>query len=506
MSSEKTSAASNEMVTRKEVAIGVQASIGGASEKTSTCTIANKAGNVVNDNGDKDGVCQTSTNPAGMHEDATVLDVEKTLIEVGAEKAVPSKATKVGTTSTDGDALVLPSEENLPDSSDKPAKELQPISDPESRNRLKQSLSKHFTKKHPLSYLNSLDPKHDKYKAIIAQADSSEECTIYPDLEGEEKVALKKKELESLLRERPRPTEVYLKAAAIQAAIDSLVHHVKPKRAKVNSAMEILSESLGSLELCEKKVDFLGCVEWEKIYNASRKVLNDYLDHLLDKGLHAVAANKIRVQQQQRKLPLNNQGGKVASTSGSSGDATVENIITSEGENILTHPMVATEMEVDELISKVSFSADKKKSAKRRKKNKTGELISEADLAKALRAKWSFKRQSDGKTFGADNRLGHGLTRSEGRLHCSLCDTPISCRGSISQHLSTAGHQARLSDIGGKVMVLPGNIVTDRRPKKVAYVFEERFLWHTPWCLQYSPLVQPFEVSTCKVKADFYSE
>lgn len=49
------------------------------------------------------------------------------------------------------------------------------------------------------------------------------------------------------------------------------------------------------------------------------------------------------------------------------------------------------------------------------------------------------------------------------------------------------------------MVILPGDVVTDRCPKKVAYVFEERFLWHTPWCVQYSPLVQPFEVSEIKL-------
>ena len=29
--------------------------------------------------------------------------------------------------------------------------------------------------------------------------------------------------------------------------------------------------------------------------------------------------------------------------------------------------------------------------------------------------------------------------------------------------------------------------------RKVGYVFEERFLWHNPWSVQYSPLVQPFQ-------------
>lgn len=31
------------------------------------------------------------------------------------------------------------------------------------------------------------------------------------------------------------------------------------------------------------------------------------------------------------------------------------------------------------------------------------------------------------------------------------------------------------------------------RLRRVGYVFEERYLWHTPWIVQFSPLVQPFQ-------------
>ena len=30
-------------------------------------------------------------------------------------------------------------------------------------------------------------------------------------------------------------------------------------------------------------------------------------------------------------------------------------------------------------------------------------------------------------------------------------------------------------------------------PRKVGYVFEEKYMWHTPWIVQFSPLVQPFQ-------------
>ena len=34
---------------------------------------------------------------------------------------------------------------------------------------------------------------------------------------------------------------------------------------------------------------------------------------------------------------------------------------------------------------------------------------------------------------------------------------------------------------------------TSTPPRKVGYVYEERFMWHTPWVVSYSPLVQPFQ-------------
>jgi acetoin utilization deacetylase AcuC-like enzyme len=34
---------------------------------------------------------------------------------------------------------------------------------------------------------------------------------------------------------------------------------------------------------------------------------------------------------------------------------------------------------------------------------------------------------------------------------------------------------------------------TKPSPRKVGYVFEEKYMWHTPWIVQFSPLVQPFQ-------------
>mmetsp|Transcript_21252 Transcript_21252/g.31465 ORF Transcript_21252/g.31465 Transcript_21252/m.31465 type:complete len:450 (-) Transcript_21252:1057-2406(-) len=34
---------------------------------------------------------------------------------------------------------------------------------------------------------------------------------------------------------------------------------------------------------------------------------------------------------------------------------------------------------------------------------------------------------------------------------------------------------------------------TKPSPRKVGYVFEEMYMWHTPWIVQFSPLVQPFQ-------------
>jgi len=148
-------------------------------------------------------------------------------------------------------------------------------STPKKRKKLKSTLLGHFPLVRPGRVLE-IDSNNEKYRKIVAMAERN--VTLCIEIEKESALA----DLQAQLRrlEQTRPHGFYREAAELQKHIEELKQYVKGPRDAVNVAMEIISEAEVALQVHENAKDYEACIVWDEIYNAARKVLHPYLEHL----------------------------------------------------------------------------------------------------------------------------------------------------------------------------------------------------------------------------------